>query len=61
MTALDTSALGIYLTVVLAIAVLTSVVVLGTVAEVVVRNRRTRLARRQSLRGYYGARLALHH
>ena len=43
------------------IAALGVVLALGVVVESVVRNRRTRLANHQSVRRYYGARLALHH
>ena len=64
MAAFDSSLLGYYLLGVLALAAigLALAVALGVppVARAVVRNRRTRLARHQSLRTYYG-RLALRH
>src|SRR5262245_60306529 len=49
-----------YLAVVLGLAAVSSVVSLGVVTEAVVRNHRTRLARHESMRVYYG-RLAHHH
>jgi hypothetical protein len=52
--------LATYLTVVLALAVISIVASLSVVAGAVVRNRRTRQARHESVRVYYG-RLALHH
>jgi hypothetical protein len=57
----DTTLLGTYLTVVLGIALVAAVTVVAVVTEGVVRNRRARLARRESLRAYYGPRLAVHH
>jgi hypothetical protein len=57
----DTTLLGTYLTVVLGVALVAAVAVVATVTAVVVRNRRTRLARHESLRAFYGPRLALHH
>jgi hypothetical protein len=52
--------LATYLTVVLALAAAGIVASLGVVAGAVVRSRRTRLTRHESVRDYYG-RLALHH
>jgi hypothetical protein len=52
--------LATYLTVVLVLAAASVVASLGVAAEAVVRNRRTRLMRHESMRVYYG-RLALHH
>lgn len=44
-----------------AIAALGAVLALGVVAESVVRNRRIRTSRHQSVRTYYTGRLALSH
>ena len=52
--------LATYLTVVLALAAVSIGASLGVVAEAVVRNRRTRLDRRESMCAYYG-RLSFHH
>jgi len=52
--------LATYLTVVLVLAAASIVASLTVVAEAVVRNRRTRLSRHESMRAYY-VRLALHH
>lgn len=52
--------LATYLTVVLALAAISIGASLGVVAEAVVRNRRTRLYRRESVCAYYG-RLSFHH
>jgi hypothetical protein len=64
MTPYSTS-LAVYLTVVLAVALVATVGALGTAAAVVVRTRRVRLTRHESLRAFYGPRLAprlaLHH
>jgi hypothetical protein len=64
MTPYSTS-LAVYLTVVLAVATLATLAALGTAAAVVVRSRRRRLHRHESLRAFYGPRLAprfaLHH
>jgi Na+-transporting methylmalonyl-CoA/oxaloacetate decarboxylase beta subunit len=64
MAAFDSSLLGDYLLGVLTLAAFAFVLAVGLgappVVRAVVRNRRTRLARHQSLRTYYG-RLALHH
>jgi len=57
----DTTLLGTYLTVVLGIAVVAAVAVAATVTQVVLRSRHARLARHESLRAFYGPRLALHH
>jgi len=46
---------------VFSVAALTLVLSLGVVTAGVVRNRRARLTRHESLRAYYGPRLALHH
>jgi hypothetical protein len=60
MLSFDTTAMNVYLIVVFTIAAIALVLSLGVVAAEVVRNRRVRLTRHQSLRTYYG-RLALHH
>jgi hypothetical protein len=52
---------NVYLLAVFSLAALALVLSLGVVATGVVRNRRDRLTRHQSLRAYYGPRLALHH
>ena len=54
------TALAVYLTVFLAVALVASVAALGTAAEGVVRSRRVRLTRHESLRAFYAPRLALH-
>ncbi len=54
------TALAVYLTVFLAIALVATVAALGTAAEVVVRSRRVRLTRHEWLRAFYAPRLALH-
>lgn len=64
MDASDGTLLGSYLFGFLALATIALVFAVGavapTAARATARNRRTRLARHQSLRTYYG-RLALHH
>lgn len=40
---------------------ITLALLLGVVVESVVRHRRDRVARHQTVRAYYGPRLALHH
>jgi len=52
--------LAAYLTVFLVLAAVSIVASVGVAAEAVVRNRRARLTRHESMRVYYG-RLALHH
>jgi hypothetical protein len=52
--------LATYLAVVLGLAAVSAVASLGVVTAAVVRNRRTRLTRHESMCTYYG-RLALHH
>jgi len=54
------TALAVYLTVFLAVALVATVAALVTAAEVVVRSRQVRLTRHQSLRDFYAPRLALH-
>lgn len=54
------TALAVYLTVFLAVALVATVAALVTAAEVVVRSRQVRLTRHQSLRAFYAPRLALH-
>ena len=60
MLSLDTTTMNVYLIGVFTIAALALVLSLAVVTTEVVRNRRIRLARHQSLRSYYGH-LALHH
>jgi hypothetical protein len=52
--------LTIYLTVFFALAAVSIGASVGVAAEALVRNRRARLTRHESMRVYYG-RLALHH
>jgi hypothetical protein len=56
----DTSLINAFVIAVFSVAALALVLSIGVVGTVVVRNRRLRLSRQQSLRTYYG-RLALHH
>jgi hypothetical protein len=56
----DTTQIALYLSLVLTVAAIGITLVLGELAEAVVRNRRVRLDRHESRRTYYG-RLALHH
>lgn len=60
MVSYDTTQTALYLSIVLTVAALGLTLVTGVVAEAVVRNRRTRRTRHESLRTYYG-RLASHH
>ena len=60
MLSFDTTAMNAYLIGVFTIAAIALVLSLGVVTTEVVRNRRLRRARHQSLRSYYGH-LALHH
>ena len=55
------SLVNVYLLAVFSLAAVALAVSAGVVAAGVARNRRTRLDRHQSLRAYYGSRLALHH
>jgi hypothetical protein len=43
------------------VAALAATLTLGVLAESLVRNRRVRVARHESVRSYYTGRLALHH
>ncbi len=54
------SLVNVYLLAVFSLAAVALAVSAGVVAVGVARNRRTRLDRHQSLRAYYGPRLALH-
>jgi len=58
---LHSTALAVYLVLVFGVAALATVAALGTVATVVVRSRRSRLAQHVSVCTYYRPRLALHH
>jgi ABC-type spermidine/putrescine transport system permease subunit II len=60
MVSYDTTQIALFVSLVLTVAAVGIVLVLGTFAGAVVRNRRTRLSRHESLRTYYG-RLAFHH
>jgi len=60
MVSYDTTQIALFVSLVLTVAAVGIVLVLGTFAGAVVRNRRTRLSRHDSLRTYYG-RLAFHH
>ena len=60
MVSYDTTQIWLYLSLILAVAAIGITLVLGVFAEAVVRNRRARLTRRESLHTYYG-RIALHH
>lgn len=60
MVSYDTTQIVLYLSLVLTVAAIGVTLVLGVVTEAVVRNRRTRLTRHESLCTYYG-RLAFHH
>ena len=60
MTSFD-SLVNVYLIAVFSLAALALVLSLGVVTAAVARNRRVRLSRHESLRAYYGPRLALHH
>ncbi|MBO0847762.1 MAG: hypothetical protein J2P22_20365 [Nocardioides sp.] len=54
MFSLDLGVLTTYVTVVLSLAAISTVASLSVVSEAVVRNRRTRLSRHESLRTYDG-------
>jgi hypothetical protein len=56
----EPSTLTTYLALVFGLAAISVVATLGILAEAVVRNRRIRVSRHESLRAYY-CRLALHH
>jgi hypothetical protein len=60
MAVFDSTQMHLYLIGVFALAALALVLSLGVVARAVVSNRRARVSRRRSIRGYHG-RLALHH
>jgi len=60
MVSYDTTQIALFVSLVLTVAAVGIVLVLGTFAGAVVRNRRPRLSRHESLRTYYG-RLAFHH
>ena len=60
MVSYDTAQISLYLALVLTLATVGVVLTLGVLAEAVVRNRRVRVSRHESLRTYYG-RLAFHH
>jgi RNase P protein component len=60
MVSYDTTQIALYLSLVLAVAAIGLTLTAGVLAEAVVRNRRTRLSRHESLRSYYGH-LAFHH
>jgi hypothetical protein len=60
MISYDSTQITLYLALVLTLAAVGLALVLATLGEAVVRNRRTRLDRHESRRTYY-ARIALHH
>ena len=60
MTSFD-SVVTIYLIAVFSLAALSLAGAVGVVVTGLARNRRVRLSRHESLRAYYGPRLALHH
>lgn len=60
MAAFDTTQMHLFLIGVFTLTALALVLSVGVLAETVLRNRRVRLARHQSMRTYYG-RPALHH
>ena len=60
MVAFDSQTLTVFLTMLLVVAVASTVYATSVVAQVVATARRTRLARGESVRTYYG-RVALHH
>ena len=60
MISYDTTQIALYLALVVTVAAVGLSLVVGVLAEAVVRNRRIRHARHESMRTYYG-RLAFHH
>jgi len=60
MVSYDTTQIALFVSLVLTVAAVGIVLALSTLAGAVVRNRRTRFSRHESLRTYYG-RLAFHH
>ena len=60
MVSYDTTQIALYLSLVLTVAAVGITLTLGTLVGAVVRNRRVRVSRHESVCTYYG-RLALHH
>jgi hypothetical protein len=60
MVSYDTTQISIFLALVLAVAAVGIALTTGVLAEAIVRNRRVRVSRHESMRTYYG-RLVLHH
>jgi hypothetical protein len=60
MVSYDTTQIAIFVSLVLAVAVIGTFLMLGVLAEALIRNRSARPARQQPRRQHYG-RLAFHH
>jgi hypothetical protein len=60
MVSYDTTQISIFLALVLTMAAVGIALTAGVVAEAVVRNRRVRVSRHESMRTYYG-RVVFHH
>lgn len=60
MVSYDTTQIALFVSLVLAVAVIGIALVLGVLAETLIRNRRTRPARQESRTRFHG-RLAFHH
>jgi hypothetical protein len=60
MVSYDTTQISIFLALVLTVATVGIALIAGVLAEAIVRNRRVRVSRHESMRTYYG-RLVLHH
>jgi Tfp pilus assembly protein PilX len=60
MVSYDTTQIALFVSLVLTVAVIGTILVLGVLTEALIRNRRTGLTHRESRRGYHG-RLAFHH
>jgi len=60
MVSYDTTQIAVFISLVLTVAVIGTILVLGVLTEALIRNRRTGLVRQGSRRGYHG-RLAFHH
>jgi hypothetical protein len=60
MVSYDTTQIALYLALVLTVAATGLTLAFGVLMRAVLHNRRTRLARHESLRTYYG-RVAFHH
>jgi CHASE1-domain containing sensor protein len=60
MVSYDTTQISIFLALFLTVATVGIALIAGVLAEAIVRNRRVRVSRHESMRTYYG-RLVLHH